>query len=253
MLLTIAVRLPAPPMADLTATATLILAGITLALAAATVALVLVTRHGTEQARLDARAELDLLQQQFGAGHRPLLVDVLTTSQVPTDVGAKEGVQTTAGPNVTVDHPGPTIATSFPGFQPERFDPRTVFVKFQAAMIYISVPLRNVGRGLAVIDGGGVEIEGPGIAHAEYRTIQREHVPVGETTRIDLIMRYVRDDTIGRGTEWLLSIPYTDFAGQQRTVVAMQIVCRGDDVQGPWVVHRVHQEPIESFLTTKSE
>jgi hypothetical protein len=112
-------------------------------------------------------------------------------------------------------------------------------------MIYVSVPLRNVGRGLAVIDGSEVEIKGAGIAHPEYRTIQRYHVPVGETTRTDLILRYERDDTIGRGTAWQLSVPYVDFAGQQRTVAQIQIVDRGDDVKGPWLVERVDQEPVE--------
>lgn len=59
MLLTPVVRLPVMPMADLTATATLILAGITLALAVATIALVIVTRQAAERAWADAREELD--------------------------------------------------------------------------------------------------------------------------------------------------------------------------------------------------
>lgn len=36
-------------------------------------------------------------------------------------------------------------------------------------------------------------------------------------------------------------MPYVDFAGQQRTVAKIQIVCRGDDVHGPWRVERVEQ------------
>ena len=222
--------------ADLTATATLILAGITLALVVATIALVVVSRRGLDQERDHARAELDALRRQFGAEHRPLLVDVLTSAPVPVDMGA----QVDAPPEY-VAASSPWIETRFPGFEPEHFDPRTVFVKFTGGMIYISVPLRNVGRGLAVIDCGGVEIEGAGIARAEYMTIQRYHVPVDETTRIDLIMRYVRDDTIGRGTQWLLNVPYVDFAGQQRTVAKIQIVNRSDDVHGPWAVERVDQ------------
>src|ERR1700733_1613364 len=170
LLLTSAVRLLVPPMADLTATATLILAGITLALVIATIALVAITRRGLDQERDHARDELDLLRQQFGAEHRPLLVDVLTTTAVPPDMGAREGVQRATGPNATVIHSDPTIETAFPGFPVQDFDPRTVFVSFTAGKVYISTPLRNVGRGLAVIDGGGVEIEGAGIGHVEYRT-----------------------------------------------------------------------------------
>jgi hypothetical protein len=63
-------------------------------------------------------------------------------------------------------------------------------------------------------------------------------------------MRYVRDDTIGRGTRWLLIVPYVDFAGQQRTVAKIQIVCRGDDVQGPWRVERVDQKSIDPHPST---
>ena len=55
------------PLADITATATLVLAGITLVLATATIALVLVTRAGTAQARKDAWAELRLLERQISA------------------------------------------------------------------------------------------------------------------------------------------------------------------------------------------
>lgn len=194
MQVTSAVRLPVLPMADLTATATPILAAITLALVIATVALVVVTRRGLDQERAHARAELDLLRRQFGAGHRPLLVDVLTNGPVSDDMGVHEDLERMANEGVLAVWP--RIETAFPGRPIEDFDPRTVFVSFESGKIYISAPLRNVGRGLAVIDGGGVEIEGAGIGHVEYRTIQRYHVPVDETTRIDLITRYVRDDTI---------------------------------------------------------
>jgi hypothetical protein len=222
----------------------MLLTWVTLALVVATVALVIVTRQGSAQARAAARDELDLLQRQFGAGHRPLLVDVLTTAQIPSDMGATRH-HAPALP--------PTIETSFPGFEPERFDPRAVFVKFQGGMIYISAPLRNVGRGLAVIDGSGVGIVGDGSAHAERQTIQGYHVPVGETTRIDLIMRYVRDDTIGRGTQWVLTVPYVDFAGQQRTVAKIEIVNGGRDVHGPWRIERVDQESVEPPTATAME
>ena len=43
-------------------------------------------------------------------------------------------------------------------------------VRRQDERVYISVPLRNVGRGLAVIDGSGVEIEGFGIGSLDDRT-----------------------------------------------------------------------------------
>jgi hypothetical protein len=110
--------------------------------------------------------------------------------------------------------------------------------------------LRNVGRGLAVIDRGGVALTGPLIGPITYRTIQRQHVPVGETTRVDLISTDLTQqggdlagERVGmRGVSWQLTVPYCDFAGAQRTVAHLELVCHGDDVNGPWLVERVEQE-----------
>lgn len=239
------------PIADLTATATLVLAGITLALAVAIVALVVVTRRGTAQARADAKAQLGLLERQALSGYRPLLVDVIRTAPAPPDMGALYDVPRSHGPtNPTHLEQGPLIETRFPGHQPVLFDPRTAFVSLEAGKIYLSVPLRNVGHGLAVIDGGGVELTGVLVGAPEYREIRRYHVPVGETTRVDLITGYLRhqavelaeQEHVTRGTAWALTVPYCDFGGGQRTVARLQIVCRGDDVAGPWLVERVEQE-----------
>jgi hypothetical protein len=232
-------------MADVTATATLVLAAIALALVLATAALVVVTRAGTRQAQDDARAQLELLRRQLWAGHRPLLVDVLVSAPVPSDMGAPEVEQGTA-PDTPVIAAGPAVEIALPGIQPRRVDPRTVFVSIEAGKIYLSVPLRNVGRGLAVIDRGGVEIEGPGVGSLEYRTVQRHHVPVNETTRIELITGYRMQELEEiRGPAWRLSVPYTDFAGDQRTVARLRIVGRGEDTRGPWYIERVEQESLE--------
>jgi hypothetical protein len=231
---------------DSTAIAALVLAGITLALAVATVGLVISTRAGTRQ----VREELDLLRRQFGAGHRPLLVDVLLTAPVPAGMGAEERSerQGTAGP--ASGSPGPTIETKLPGIRPQRIDPRQAFVAFQGQKVYVSVPLRNGGQGLAVIDGTGVALTGPLIGELEYRAVQREHVPAGETTRIDLIAGYpmrqapdlTEQGSAMRGVTWQLAVPYRDFAGEQRTVARLQIGCHGDDLMGPWLVEHVEQE-----------
>lgn len=239
------------PFADLTAVATLVLAGITLLLAAGTMALVLVTRAATAQARADARAELKVLERQVGSGYRPLLVDVLTTAPAPDDMGALCDADIGQGPSATVHYSGPVVWTKLPGTERRPFDPRTVFVLFEGGRIFLSVPLRNVGRGLAVIDGEGVELAGSLVGELRHRSIQRYHVPVGETTRIDLITAAHRWDHSyevmpGRvmfGITWDFAVPYTDFAGQQRTTARVQIVCRGEQVEGPWLVERVDQLP----------
>jgi len=92
---------------NLTAIATLVLAGITLALVFATIWLVLSTRGGTAEARADAKAELKVLERQVGSGYRPLLVDVLTIARAPEDMGGKrERVRPRAGPGGLDDAAG---------------------------------------------------------------------------------------------------------------------------------------------------
>ena len=222
-------------------TATLALAAITLALVIVAVALVATTRARTARALADARKELDLVRHLLGAEHRPLLVDVLSSAPVPRDMD--------------------TRASAFPGLEPRPFDPRTVFVAFEAEKIYVSVPLRNVGRGLAVVDGGGVALAGPLVGNVEYRTVQREHVPVEETTRIDLIAIYLTEQgsdpseqgSTMRGIAWQLTVPYSDFAGQQRALARLQIVCRGGDITGPWLVDRVEQEAMRGPMVRSDD
>ena len=208
------------PLADLTATATLVLAVAALVLALAAVALVLATRAATAHGWQVARTELAVLRRQLAAGYQPLLVDVLATAPAPDDMDAR----------IYVAQP------------PEGFDPRTVFVDVEAGEVSISVPLRNVGRGLAVIDLSGIGVSGPGLGEPQYRVVQRGHVPVDETTRIEMVAVRAKGEPIATGTAWELRVPYADIAGTQRTVVRLQLVCRGDDAQGPWLVERVEQE-----------
>lgn len=179
---------------DLTAIATLILAGIALALVLATIRLVVATRAGTAQAQADARQVLGLLQRQLEFSQRPLLVAVPTAA--------------------------PPVSVSFEG-----------------AKIHVSLPLRNVGRGLAMIDGEGVGLSGPGVGALESRTVQEDYVPPGETTRLDLLAAF-GDGPIATGTVWQLTVPYLDSAGRQRAVARLQIVRRTDDA---WFVERVEQ------------
>jgi hypothetical protein len=222
----------APPVSDLTATATLILAGITLALAVATVALVWVTRAGTAQARADAKAELQLLRRQLGAGHRPLLVDVLIDGPILPDMGASESPE---GKRV--------VRIEIPQSEPQYVDPRAVYVGVQFWGVFVSVPIRNVGRGLAVIYYPRIMLEGVGIGWVRGQTASRYHVPVGETTRVELHAGFLREARLQNGNEWMLAVPYTDFAGDQRTIANLRLVLRGPTAaQGPWRIEGVDQE-----------
>jgi hypothetical protein len=216
---------------DSTAIAALVLAAIMLALTIATVALVLVTRAATDRARADARAALELLRRQLAAGQRPLLVDVPPDVPVPAD-----------GP-VEASHASRRSELQLPGMTDAALvDPREVFVASDGDRVYISVPLRNVGRGLAVVDEATVEIEGISLGPVEHRSVQRHQVPVGGATRVDMVAIRRTEDATPRGTAWELSVPYSDFVGEQRTLAKLQIVCHGEDIEGPWVVGRVIQE-----------
>jgi hypothetical protein len=195
--------------------AALVIAAITLVLVIVALRLVVATR-----------AELELLRRQLGAGHRPLLLDVPVTAPVPSDMGEEEGPAAS------------TIETTLPGIRSQRIDPRRPFVAIEGQKIYLSVPLRNVGGGLAVLDGGRVALAGPLIGELEYRALQRDHVPVGETARIDLIAAQAHDPAEERDITWELTVPYSDTDGRWRTVAHVQIVSRDED----WLIERVEHE-----------
>ena len=229
---------------DPTAIATLVLSGITLALVIATIALVRTTQDGTRQARGAAADELKMLARQVGSTYRPLLVDVLPEAPALPDMGALYDVTEQPNPNAYIKHPGPVVQTRLPGLAPTYFDPRTTFVSFQGAQIFISVALRNVGNGMAVIDDDGIALSGPMVGGFRWRLAQHYHVPVAESTRIDIVVTYVREEATElatragtlRGVKWNLVVPYHDFAGEQPAKVRLEIVCRGDEVSGPWEV-----------------
>jgi hypothetical protein len=233
-----------------TAIATVVLSAITLALVIATVALVIATRSGTKRVREDAREELRILRRQLDAAHRPLLIDVPLAAPMPEGTGAEVGADQDANPDRGLRYARPTVETKLPGIEPQRIEPSSVFVALEGGKIYLTLPLRNVGRGVAAIDGSGVALTGPLIGDVEYRAVQQERVPVGETTRIDLVAVHLErpasepaaERVSMRGLAWHVAVPYRDFAGEQRTVAQLEIVCRGGDVAGPWVIERVEQD-----------
>ncbi len=226
------------PLADMTATATLILAGITLGLAVATVALVKATRRGTGQARKDAAQQVAMMQRQIDAEHRPLLIEVLPSGPILPDMGARPN------PNIAGHRQGEapkTILLKYGQREGIEIDPRAVFVGLDGGSAYVSVPLRNVGRGLAVVDPESIEISGVALGTVKGQpTARRQRVPVGETTRIDLVAHYRVGEPIGEATDWLVRVSYRDFAGEQPACAKIHLRCP-DGPQGPWYVVGVDQ------------
>jgi hypothetical protein len=103
-------------------------------------------------------------------------------------------------------------------------------MRLDAASIYLSVPLRNVGRGLAVIDRDGVRIESRNIPTDLRYPLQavfvsRVRVPGNETTRVTIDVRpnHIDQKALTSANWWTITVPYTDFAGRQRTAAKIEI------------------------------
>jgi hypothetical protein len=224
-----AALIPATDWAEVTALATVGLALLTLALVTAAV----VAAHYAKQdvdAHLRTSAE-DLkatreateaaqraVQRQIEASHRPLLIDVTETTSKPSDLDPEHDVLLTF-------HNGEHVAQT---------DWRHVYVGYTPGRIFVAVPLRNVGSGVAVLDTAGVRVTGDGIDKQPMdQAIHRERVPPGETTRI-LCAHNVKPSVKRRRLQVL--VPYQDFAGSQATVADVRLVC-GDDDQ--WHVQSV--------------
>jgi hypothetical protein len=247
--------------ANAVANATLALAVITGVLALATVCLAFTTWAGIRSARKDAANEITAMREttddeikamretaaeqvaaardELDASHRPLLIEVSATGPVYPDMGAR------ANPNIhaTATRLVPqTIELTFDNARsPEEIDPRIVVVRLERGMAFVSVPLRNVGRGLAIVDETNITLEGTGLGSLKAPPVARRvRVPVNETTRVVLIANFLAGKTIPAADRWRLHVPYTDFAGRQRTGALIQLGYRGPDAAtGEWEVTAV--------------
>jgi hypothetical protein len=199
-----------------------------------------VTRDAAADAKRDAEREIGLLQQQLEAEHRPLLIEVVPFGPIYPDMGARPN------PDVVDHHQGslpPTIEVKFSQREGYEVDPRSVCVEIEGGTAYVSVPLRNVGRGLAVIDPNSIDIHGIALGPVSHRVAQRERIPVGETTRIEVAAHCRVGVPIDRAEDWCLDVRYGDFAREQLTQAKIQLRCP-DGPQGPWYIVDVDQESI---------
>ncbi|HYB28635.1 MAG TPA: hypothetical protein VEF89_18620 [Solirubrobacteraceae bacterium] len=111
-------------------------------------------------------------------------------------------------------------------------------------MAFISVPLRNVGRSMAIVDEDAITITGTMLGEPKGQPfVRRVRVPTAETTRVNLIVQATRD-VMEPSERWLLKVPYTDFARRQGTVAVISLGYRGDSpADGEWLVMGVdHRE-----------
>jgi hypothetical protein len=139
-------------------------------------------------------------------------------------------------------------------------DARTTYVSFGGGLTRVSVALRNVGRGLAVIHPPGVHLEGDGVGPIEWRSVPRERVPVGESPRISLIFRCPPGIDIpslapqSEAEPWSLYIPYTDFVGRQPAYVHLRLSreTAGSPDEG-WIIVSVEQILLDEFFHGETE
>jgi type II secretory pathway pseudopilin PulG len=216
---------------EVTALATLGLAVLTFLLVIAAVIAAALTKRSigvqlkaaTEdlQATREAtRAAQDAAQLQIEAEHRPLLIDVARYGAHPHDLSS-----------------GTQVLLDFPGGHTTIIDPRAVYVGTGGGRIFIAVPLRNVGRGLATIDPDAVTAHGPHVGRRLACEVQRERVPVGESTRILCAYESIAQAEPPELWTYHVWVPYRDFAEGQLIVAAVRIEGQKSD----WQVRDVKQ------------
>ena len=265
---------------------TAVLAGVTAMLAAATIALVWVTRQGMRKAHEDteflitaaneqvtatsaaaaeqisamqrateseiaatreaAAHQVAAAQRQIAAGRLPYLIEVLPNGPIYSDMGARNNPNiNTASDRRLIPQ---TILLAFENARtPEEVDPRDVIVRLERGMAFISLSLRNVGRGPASMDEGAITVSGPPwLGQVKTRPrCQPARVPVGETTRLYIVSEYAGLSKMTQDDRWQLRIPYRDFAWEQPVVVQLTIGFVGSDAaSGDWFIRSVRHAGI---------
>ena len=202
-------------------------------------------------AREAADRQVEEMRAQLDAASRPLQIEVEPNGPIYPDMGARPN------PNIRPRSEGnvpDTITVRF-GATTVEIDPRETYVKFTGGLANLSVPLRNVGRGLACIHTPGIHLDAADLAGAEWLEVRRERVPVGESTRISLIVRYPPGldipslDPRSETEPWVLHVPYTDFAGGQPAYVSIHLTRETNDSPDVgWFVVSLEQIVLEEFF-----
>jgi hypothetical protein len=115
-------------------------------------------------------------------------------------------------------------------------DPRCAYAVMKDEKIFVSFPLRNVGRGLAQVKGVKLpSFWGLRLKDGDNLTIRKPQVPAGETTRIDLAVDKGKDlwrlkERVANGECFPVEVSYSDRSGSQELRVCVRL-SRGHDGQ----------------------
>jgi hypothetical protein len=202
-------------------------AAVTAIATAVLVAGIAVTLWGVSVTRKAATADLEATQSQLRASYRPLLIEVLRDGPITPDMEATPNRHGQRGEDMPA-----VIELNLAGAG-MFIDPRRVFV--DPSKGYVSVPLRNVGAGLAVLDPDALAVGGLQ-CEVDETTVDRPRVPPGETTRVNLALMLVEGEEAKR---FSVHVPYTDLAGEQRTKV--EVYLRRSDNR--WEIEHLEHSP----------
>jgi hypothetical protein len=202
---------------EVTAIATIALGGVTAVLAIAAIVAAWYARRGLQAASADLKATQEatkvtreMSQQQIEASRRPLLIDV------PPDWSSDLRVGRLARRKRR-------MRLSFGDGHSHEIDPGQIYVHREGSRLYIAVPLRNVGTGLAVIPRAIsiLALANASIAETTYGVAERARVPPGETTRISCVAGIHAEPTY----PWLvtISVVYYDYLNGQEAATVVYL------------------------------
>lgn len=119
---------------------------------------------------------------------------------------------------------------------------RRIYVAFEGGRAFFAVPLRNVGRGLAVIDPADISVGGEGLAKQPLGCeVQRERVPSGEMTRVLCTYEQASQGEEPKRSTFEMTVPYRDLDESQAFAAVVRVELVTDD---QWRVCAVRQTAV---------
>jgi hypothetical protein len=167
-----------------------------------------------------AREQSAIAQLTLNAQIRPVLIDVLAPMSAPTE------------------------EAHYAGTEPRPTRHGVVVAEARSDEALVSLPLRNAGAGLAMIQGVelrlGLEIFSVPV------TIRPANIPRGEHGRVGFRATPRNaafaplGETIHRRQSFSIEVRYTDLSGRQPSLTRFDVYCSIDDPP-TWYVRQVHQ------------